>query len=174
MEETKLNQDLLDQLPGSTPKPKRSAEWKLEDNNSDVGYVYTTTRGYELFMFHYHRHEKPEPICNRWKLNLGKLVVPNIYVNVDLLKLLAQNYDSKKRAICDRNGKPCFFISREAISEVFNLLGIYNYPIVLVNSLEEYQRLDTTYAAWRLPFHLLNLNAPLEIGEGLAFHVNLF
>lgn len=25
-----------------------------------------------------------------------------------------------------------------------------------------------------MPFHLLNLDAPLEIGEGFAFHVNLF
>lgn len=99
-EERKLNQDLLDQLPGSIFKPKRSVEWKLEDNYGDVGDVYTTIRSYELFMFHYHRHEKPEPICNPWKLSLGKLVVPNVYVDVDILKLLAQHYESKKRAIC--------------------------------------------------------------------------
>lgn len=96
-EDRKLNQDLLDQVSGSTPKPKRYAKWKLEDNYIDVGDLYTTIRGYELFLFHYHRREKPKPICNPWQLGVGKLVVPNVFVNIDLLELLELNFNPNKR-----------------------------------------------------------------------------
>lgn len=65
-------------------------------------------------------------------------------------------------------------MSREVLSKVFDLPRVYDCPIILENLLEEYRRLDTTYAGWRLPFHLLNPDVPLEIEESLTFHVNLF
>lgn len=46
--------------------------------------------------------------------------------------------------------------------------------MILGNLLEEYRRLDTTYAQWRLPFHLLNPDVPLKIKESPTFHVNIF
>lgn len=65
-------------------------------------------------------------------------------------------------------------MSREAIFEVFDLTGIYDYPIVLEDLVKEYRRLDTTYTRWRLPLHMLNLDAPMEVEEGLVLHIILF
>lgn len=125
-------------------------------------------------MFHYHRQDNPQLIGNPWRLNLGKLVVPNVYVNIDIVKLLIQHYDSKKREICNIERKPYFHVSREAIFEVFDLTEIYDYPIVLEDLVKYYCRPDTACIGWRLPLHMLNHDAPLEAKEGLRFHVNLF
>jgi len=65
----KLNQDLVDQLPGSKPKARRIAQLranveKLEDKYKYVGNIWTPIRGYELFMFHYHIRHRMELVCN--------------------------------------------------------------------------------------------------------------
>lgn len=57
--ERRLNQDLIDQLPGSGPKARRSAQLreeidKLDDKCKLIGDVGTSIRGYELFSFHYY------------------------------------------------------------------------------------------------------------------------
>lgn len=109
--ERRLNQDLIDQLHGSGPKARRSAQLsakieKLDDTYKFIGDVWNQIRGYEFFNFHYHRRNCFEPVCNLWKLNVGKLVYPNIFVNAELVKLLADHYDPKHKAICDPYGKP--------------------------------------------------------------------
>lgn len=55
----KLNQDLIDHLPGFGPKARCSVQprvevEKLDDKCKHIGDVWTSIRGYELFIFHYH------------------------------------------------------------------------------------------------------------------------
>lgn len=56
---------------------------KLEDKQKDLGDTWMTIRGYELFIFNYIQIIRYEQVCNLCKLNLGKLVVSNVFVNVD-------------------------------------------------------------------------------------------
>lgn len=72
---------------------------KLEDRYKDIGDVWTTVRGHELFLFHYLRKNEPIPISNPWNTCLGKLVVPNIFISIDLLKLLVRHYNIDKQSI---------------------------------------------------------------------------
>ena len=132
--EQRLNQDLIDQLPGSRPKTRRSTQIrvevdKLDDKCKFIGDAWTAVRGYELFNFHYHRQNRFEPVCNPWKLNLGKLVCPNVFVNAELVKLLADHYDPKHKEICDPSRKPQIHVSKEGIGEVFKLEGFCDEEI---------------------------------------------
>ena len=46
------------------------------------------TTGSELFYFFYCNRDKKVPICNSWKKNLAKLIFPEVFVDVDLMKAL--------------------------------------------------------------------------------------
>lgn len=39
------------------------------------------------------------PICNPWRLDMGKLIVPNMYLDIDLLKANVANYDPIVRVV---------------------------------------------------------------------------
>lgn len=97
----KLNQDMIDQMgsPGARShraKTNLPIREQLEDIYKGIGDIFTILRGHELFLFHYFRRDEPMPISNPWKTGLGKLVVPNVFVNIDLLKLLVRNYNANK------------------------------------------------------------------------------
>lgn len=53
---------------------------------------------------------KQKVVCHPQELNLGKLVVPNVYVNVELMKVIAKKYYPKKKMICDSQGSPFILI----------------------------------------------------------------
>lgn len=64
-----LKQDLIDQFPESGPKYKRVAQLKtnvekLGDRFEDLGDIWTPIRGYELFLYHYKKRNREEPISN--------------------------------------------------------------------------------------------------------------
>lgn len=110
-----------------------------------MGDIRTYIRGFELFLFHYCRKTNHEPICNPWRMNLGKIVVPNVFLDVDLVKLLAEHYNSDLKPICDPQGKPFVHLSKNAIEEIFGFEDICDHPIVYEDLKNEYWRLDTTY-----------------------------
>lgn len=71
-------------------KYKKEEEASIQRLNQDV---WTKVRGYELFQFHYLRRDKEMPLYNPWKTNLGKLIVPNVFVSVKLIETLVKNYN---------------------------------------------------------------------------------
>lgn len=82
-----LNQDLIEQCPNSGPKSRRVAQLnplveKLEDKHKNLGDVWTPQRGYDLFIYHCKKKYTHRLVLNPWNMNLGKLVVPNVFVNV--------------------------------------------------------------------------------------------
>lgn len=77
---------------------------QLEDRYREIGDAFTTVRGHKLFLFHYFHRDEPMPISNPWKTGLGKLVAPNVFVNIDLLMLLVKHYDANKRCIMFPDG----------------------------------------------------------------------
>ena len=48
---------------------------------------------YELFWFFYKNRVKEVPICNPWVRNLGKLIMLEVFVDVDLVKELIKCYN---------------------------------------------------------------------------------
>ena len=105
------------------------------------------------------------------------MVFPNVFVNTELVKLLATHYDSKLKAICGPSRKPFIYISESSISEVLKLEGWSNEKIVNEELEKEFWRMDTTYKGWRFPLHRIKQDGktiPLDNGDGPPFHVDLF
>lgn len=71
-------------------------------------------------------------------MNLGKIVVSNVFVNVDLVKLSAKYYNPDLKAICDLQGKPFVHLSKEAIEEVFEFEDVCDCQIVYEDLIKEY------------------------------------
>lgn len=95
---------MIDQMQALGPKSRRSKQhlpgWdQLEDRCKDVEDVWTRVRGYELFLFHYLRRNREVPLCNHWVTNMGKLIVPDVFVNVKVLEILVRNYKFAGRYI---------------------------------------------------------------------------
>ena len=59
------------------------------------------------------------PHANVWNFDLGKLVVPRVFMDYDLIEAIAKTYDQVIRVIRRTNGMPLISISREEIREVF-------------------------------------------------------
>lgn len=74
-----------------------------------------------LFGYTYKRGHMPRKISNLWTSNLGKLVVPNVFSNMDLVKALERYYDVDNRVIESRKGSLLLEISRKEIIESFSL-----------------------------------------------------
>ena len=69
----KLNEDLIEQMAFVGPK-SRSRKFvspnKIEDKYSGIGDVWTRTRGYEFFLYHYVRINHKASICHPLEMNL--------------------------------------------------------------------------------------------------------
>lgn len=104
-------------------------------------------------LYHYRKRNRAEPICNPWVYNIGKLVVPNIFVSVNFMIMLAKNYDPNTKTIYDAVGKPLVPITRDFISRVFDLDLTLDQPIDVTLLGNEYSRLKDVYKRWRLLAH---------------------
>lgn len=149
-----MNQDIIDILQSLGPKSRRSKQHfprkdQLEDKFKGVGDVWTKVRGYELFLFHFLRKDKEVPIYNPWTTNLGKLVVPNEFINIKLLEVLIRNYNSVKRCIQFPNGEVFIRFCHATIDEPFSL----DVPLSFEELEEKFVKMDTTYKGWNLAFH---------------------
>lgn len=81
------------------------------------------------------------------------MVVPNVYVDVDLMFLLAENYDPATKVIHDAVGKPLLPISRDYMSRVFDLDLTLGQPIDITLLTNENARLKDVYKRLKLPTH---------------------
>lgn len=116
-------------------------------------------------------------MCNPWSFNLGKLVVPNIFVNVELVKLFSKHYNIDLKSIYNLQGEPFIHVSKIALCEVFNLSDTCDELIVHEDLEKEYWRMDTTYKGWRLTLNRPRKDGdlvPLEDNDEPPFLVDLF
>lgn len=98
-----------------------------------------------MLLFHYFRRDNPTTISNPWKTGLGKLVVPNVFVNIHLLKLLVRNYNANKRCIMLPDGTSLVHFAKATIQEVFAVDLEAELPLSFVDLEEEYRKMDSTY-----------------------------
>lgn len=62
-----------------------------------------------------------------WKLDAGKLIVPRVLMDVDLLTQIAHNYDFVARCIRNVNGRALIEINDDEFRKVFKLSEVSNY-----------------------------------------------
>lgn len=112
-------------------------------------------------------------LCNPWMTNLGKLTVPNVFINIRLLEVLVRNYNSVKRCIQLPNGEAFIRFSMGTINEVFNLDPSPDKPLSFGELEEEYLRMDTTYTSWKFSIHKRQAGELIEEDEP-PFNIDLF
>jgi hypothetical protein len=106
-----LYNDFLDQFPRST-NDRRMGLVLMQGNklaeglicsSSNVTEVRTPLSRLEMFRLWFGQRNLQHPLCNGWKYDMGKLVVPNVFLDVDLLRVVASRYDPDSRTVRDRD-----------------------------------------------------------------------
>lgn len=83
--------------------------------------------GLGLFKVVFSQQNSPAPINSIWELDVGKLIVPGVFMDVDLLTQIANNYDSNTRTMRNVNGGSIIEITNEEFRRVFQLSEVSNY-----------------------------------------------
>ena len=148
-----MNEDLIEQMDFARPKSRRSkfsSLDKLEDKYSEVGYIWRRMRGYELFLYHYVRRNHKVPIYHPSKMNLVKTIVSNVFLNVELLKVIISKYNVDDRCIYDSVGGKFMEISIDSSNEVFKLIDRLTKRLSFIELNNEYKILDISYMQWKI------------------------
>ena len=101
-EKRRLQDDFLEALSECKEGQDAHKEWKylvgevhpgLKDRYAGVVDTHMPTKGLQIFRWWYGQVNSRNPNDNVWKFDLGKLVVPTIFKDVDLLLELVSRYD---------------------------------------------------------------------------------
>lgn len=116
-QERAICDDFLEQLVQSTNSatkikelvPKSPCLW-IGDGLYDKGCWLTDPQlgmtGLGLFRVGFGQQNTPSPINNIWELDVGKLVAPRVFMDIDLLTQIAKSYDPIARNVRNVNGGP--------------------------------------------------------------------
>lgn len=80
-----------------------------------------STSGLELFRKWFTKRKNDTPLSNVWHFDIGKLVIPIIFFDDDLLIMIAKRYDPMLRVVKNYVGENLFRVTPEVIREVFML-----------------------------------------------------
>ena len=127
-----LHDDLLEQLKNSTndvvkgrellPKnPKMMLGEGLYNRANLLRDVDTSVGGMDLFKRWFSQRNQGTPMSNIWDFDVGKLVVPFVFWDVDLLVALTKRYDPITRIVSNFTGDRLFAVSPSLFKEVFGL-----------------------------------------------------
>lgn len=96
-----LYDDFLNQLNPSTNDKYQGQRFAygqtlgegLVDNAYKISDARVPMSGLSMFMIWFGQRNPPAPFSQAWQYDLGKLVVPIVFMDVDLLKGVADKYD---------------------------------------------------------------------------------
>ena len=74
-------------------------------------------------MFFYKNRIEKVPVCNPWNRNMTKLIFPEAFVDVDLLKTLINSYNIVTRTFHKHNRSILCTLGRNYFIESFGLEG---------------------------------------------------
>lgn len=114
-----LHQHLLELFQGSTMQEGMKATFG--DSESGCRDAHTNDRGWDVFYNFYGKRDKSIPVSNPWRLNLGKLVVPNVFVEPMLIRELAKNYHHQSMTVKTTTDHDLVDVSKEVAIECFDL-----------------------------------------------------
>lgn len=80
-----------------------------------------------LFKVGFGMRHSPTPMNSIWELDVGKLVVPGVFMDVDLLTQIAHNYDPLAKSVRDVNGKTLIEVNDDKFRNIFGLSEVSNY-----------------------------------------------
>lgn len=69
------------------------------------------------------------PHANVWNFDLGKLVVPSVFMDYGLLQAISNKCDQAIRVVRRNDGMPLILVSPEEIREVFYLEPLSGYHV---------------------------------------------
>ena len=124
-----VHDDLLEFLPKSTTKtvqvkkltslnPGLNIVDGFYDKGNWVRDAITSETSLFLFKKWFLEMNLFSPHLNIWNFDLGKLVVPSVFMDYDLLEAIARNYDQAIRVVRRTDGVP-LIISPDEIREFF-------------------------------------------------------
>ena len=79
--------------------------------------------GSELFYYFYCNKDKKIPICHPWRKNLAKLIFPEVFLDIDLMKALFRCYNPTTKSFHKKDGTVLCTLDRESFMEAFGLSG---------------------------------------------------
>ena len=112
------------------------------------------TNGAELFYYFYCNREEKIPICNPWKKNLAKLIFPEVFMDVDLMKALFQCYNLITKSFHRRDVTILCTLDRESFIEAFGLTGAMGQPLDLKDLKRRFEAHPTTFTRNSLLQHI--------------------
>lgn len=112
----------------------------LYDKGNWVRDVFSSKIGLSLFKKWFSKRKLFSPHGNILNFDLGKLVVPNVFMDFDLLEAITKKYYLEIRVVRRLDGECLVTISPKEIWEVFGLkpLSKYHIPIDLQELEKEY------------------------------------
>ena len=160
-----LYDDFLDQFSKSTNDKNRGLVLMrgtalgegLRYRTYNIADARVPMTGLELFRRWYGQRNAPHPFSNGWRYDMGKLVVPNVFLDVDLLLAVAARYDPVTRVIRDNDGEVLLNVNADVIRRVFDLSenGSLLVQIDLEEMKQEYAKIQPFFRSKLLPPHLV-------------------
>ena len=81
------------------------------------------TDGFELFKYFYENRTDKVPIYNPWNRNMAKVICPEVFIDVDLVKALIKSYNPITRTFQRHNGSFLCILDRTSFIDAFKLEG---------------------------------------------------
>lgn len=112
--------------------------------------------GLSMFKLWFGQRNLPAPFSQVWQYDLGKFIVPTMFMDVDSLRAVADKYDSISRVVRGNKGEALLIIQREEFQEVFDLYepSVILEPIDLEELKKGYEKTRYLIKAILLPSHL--------------------
>lgn len=110
-------------LPGSTNAMSTDDKAFINPYAACRDALVPGMNGYELFMYFFYNRVERVPICNPWMRNLAKLIMPNVFVDVDLMKELIRSYNPITKCFHRYDGSILCTLDRNTFIEAFGLEG---------------------------------------------------
>ena len=80
------------------------------------------------------------PICNSWTRNLGKLILSEVFVVVDLVKVLRKCYNIVNKSFHRKDRSIFLALDKETFIEEFDLTGPMSWPIDIEKFNKKFQK----------------------------------
>lgn len=128
-----LYDDFLDQLKPSTNDKQQGQRFVsgkflgegLTNKAFCLADVSVPMTGLEMFKLWYGQRNLHSPLSSPQQYDLGKLLVSSVFMDVDILNVVANRYDPVSRVIRGNEGEILLTIRREEFQEVFDLYEPY-------------------------------------------------
>lgn len=127
-----VHDDFLEKIPSSVNEIKKGREFipknprllvseGFYDKDHCLRDVEVSIGGLELFKKWFEKRNLDTPMRNVWEFDIGKLIIPRVFFDSDLLADMAKKYDPITRIVKNHVGDNLFRVSLELIREVFKL-----------------------------------------------------